>query len=67
VAGYVSRGSSDKPHEEAVRDLIQEGSHRFDVADVTGAPWIEIDFPNDVRRAELEVLPELEPHPGAQR
>jgi choline kinase len=65
VAGYVSRGSSDKPHEEAVRDLIREGSHRFDVADVTGAPWIEIDFPNDVKRAELEVLPELEPQPGA--
>jgi choline kinase len=63
VAGYVSGGSSDQPHEEAVRDLIRERSHRFDVADVTGAPWIEIDFPNDVVRAELEVLPELEPRP----
>jgi choline kinase len=64
VAGYVSGGSSDKPHEEAVRDLIRERSHRFDVADVTGAPWIEIDFPNDVARAELEILPALEPRPG---
>jgi choline kinase len=64
VAGYVSEGSSDKPHEEAVRDLIRERSHRFEVADVTGAPWIEIDFPNDVTRAELEILPELERRPG---
>jgi choline kinase len=34
-------------------------SHRFEVADVTGAPWIEIDFPNDVARAALDVLPQL--------
>ena len=59
VAGYVARGASDMPHEEAVRDLIREGG--FDVADVTGLPWIEIDFPNDVARAEREILPELGP------
>jgi choline kinase len=64
VAGYVARGSSDKPHEEAVRDLIRERSHRFEVADVTGLPWIEIDFPGDVARAERDVLPELEPRTG---
>jgi choline kinase len=64
VAGYVSRGAGGMPHEEAVRDLIRERSQRFEVADVTGAPWIEIDFPNDVVRAEREILPELEPLPG---
>ncbi len=61
VAGYVARGATDMPHEEAVRDLIRERAHAFDVADVTGLPWIEIDFPNDVARAEREILPELEP------
>ena len=61
VAGYVARGASDMPHEEAVRDLIREREHAFGVADVTGLPWIEIDFPNDVARAEREILPELEP------
>jgi choline kinase len=60
AAGYVARGASDMPHEEAVRDLIRERDHAFDVADVTGLPWIEIDFPNDVARAEREILPELE-------
>jgi choline kinase len=48
------------PHEEAVRDLIRERGQTFDVADVTGLPWIEIDFPKDVTRAEREILPELE-------
>jgi choline kinase len=60
VAGYVARGASDMPHEEAVRDLIRERKQAFDVADVTGLPWIEIDFPNDLVRAEREILPEIE-------
>jgi choline kinase len=59
VAGYVDSGRAHLPHEEAVRDLLRERSQIFDVADVTGAPWIEIDFPNDVARAAHEVLPQL--------
>ena len=57
VAGYVDSGRANMPHEEAVRDLLLEGGHSFDVADVTGSPWIEIDFPNDVARATQEILP----------
>ncbi|GAB7543138.1 MULTISPECIES: NTP transferase domain-containing protein [Cupriavidus] len=64
VQGYVDSGRSNMPHEEAVRDLLLEGGHVFDVADVSGAPWIEIDFPNDVARARDEVLPELQPIVG---
>ena len=60
VAGYIEHSRGDMPHEEAVRDLIQERSHAFEVADVTGVPWIEIDFAADVLRAEHEVLPRLE-------
>ena len=61
VAGYVERDCSHMPHEEAVRDLLRERSQIFEVADVTGAPWIEIDFPVDVLRAAHEVLPQLQP------
>jgi len=61
VAGYVSRDCAHMPHEEAVRDLLRERSQIFEVADVTGAPWIEIDFPTDVIRAAHEVLPQLLP------
>jgi choline kinase len=49
------------PHEEAVRDLLQERSQVLEVADVTGSPWIEIDFAVDVVRATTEVLPQLQP------
>ena len=62
-ADYVATGRAKMPHEEAVRDLLLENlqnpSHVFDIADVTGAPWIEIDFQNDVKRAADEVLPQL--------
>jgi choline kinase len=66
VAGYVERDLSHLPHEEAVRDLIREQSQVFELADVTGAPWIEVDFSEDVARAEREILPELQPLPDAR-
>jgi choline kinase len=64
VAEYVAQDRAHLPHEEAVRDLLRERSQVFEVADVTGAPWIEIDFPTDVIRAAHEVLPQLRPVSG---
>lgn len=64
VAGYIDSGRAHLPHEEAVRDLVQERSQVLEVADVTGWPWIEIDFPGDVVRAAREVLPQLQPLSG---
>jgi choline kinase len=60
VAGYIDAGRADMPHEEAVRDLLKERSQMIEVADVTGFPWIEIDFPIDVVRATQEILPQLQ-------
>jgi len=59
VAAYVDGGRADQPHEEAIRDLLLEGCHPFDIADVTGTPWIEIDFPADIVRAGDHILPHL--------
>jgi choline kinase len=61
VAAYTDTGRAHMPHEEAVRDLLKERSQPIEVADVTGFPWIEIDFPIDVDRATQEVLPQLQP------
>jgi choline kinase len=60
VADHVESSRAHLPHEEAVRDLLRERSHPFEVCDVTGAPWIEIDFPADVACATNDVLPRLE-------
>jgi choline kinase len=59
VAGYVESDRANMPHEEAIRDLLRERSQVIEVADVTAAPWIEIDFPGDVLRATRDVLPQL--------
>jgi choline kinase len=67
VAAFVDGGRANMPHEEAVRDLLLERSQVVEVADVTGLPWIEIDFPNDVSRAAREVLPQLPQLPGLPR
>jgi choline kinase len=64
VAAHVAADGGVKPHEEAVRDFILERSHAIEIVDVTGAPWIEIDFPVDVVRAAGQVLPLLQPLPG---
>jgi choline kinase len=61
VTAYTDTGRAHMPHEEAVRDLLKERSQTVEVADVTGFPWIEIDFPIDVVRAAQEVLPLLQP------
>jgi choline kinase len=59
VDDYVGSDRAAMPHEEAVRDLLRESGHGFEVADVTGLPWIEIDFPADVARAAQAILPRL--------
>lgn len=62
AAGYVADGRGDEPYEEAIRDLLLAGpAAAFGYEDVTGLPWIEIDFSDDVSRAETEILPLLEP------
>jgi choline kinase len=65
VAGYIDSGRANLPHEETLRDLILERSQLFQIIDITGAPWVEIDFPADVEVAAREVLPQLGSLAGA--
>jgi choline kinase len=59
--GYVEGGRRGAPHEEALRDLmLADAGHPFGFEDVTGLPWVEIDFPADVVRARQEVWPRLQ-------
>jgi choline kinase len=58
VEGYFERGQVDVICEKAMRDVIL-AADAFGFEDVTDLPWIEIDFPEDVQRARLEILPRL--------
>ncbi|MGH6609542.1 MAG: NTP transferase domain-containing protein [Burkholderiaceae bacterium] len=59
AARYIHDDRLDEPYEEAIRDVLLADGARFGYEDVTGLPWIEIDFPEDVIRARDEVLPRL--------
>ncbi|MGQ0658027.1 MAG: phosphocholine cytidylyltransferase family protein [Chromatiales bacterium] len=56
---YVNGGRRQEPYEEAIRDLLLATPGVFGFEDVTGLPWVEIDFPEDIARADREILPQL--------
>ncbi len=61
IDDYLAKGENNTPYEEAIRDLLLEDPGQFGYEDVTGIPWIEIDFPEDLERARKEILPKLSP------
>lgn len=58
VEEIVAAGGEENEYEDALDRLL----HRVPVGyvDVSGLPWTEIDFPEDLRRAETDVLPRIE-------
>ena len=55
----IEEGGRERPMEDAVAAVLRAASPPFGFEDVTGLPWIEIDFPEDVDRAETVILPKL--------
>ena len=57
---YLGQGRRHEPYEEMIRDvLLTSPRGTFAFEDITGLPWIEIDFAADVARAETEILPRI--------
>jgi choline kinase len=57
---YLMQGRRQEPYEEAIRDVLLTSQRRtFAFEDITGMPWIEIDFAADVERARREILPRI--------
>ena len=57
---YLGQGRRHEPYEETIRDVLLtslRGAFAFE--DITGLPWIEIDFVADVERANAEILPRI--------
>ncbi|MFW9262915.1 NTP transferase domain-containing protein [Nostoc sp. CALU 546] len=57
---YVTDGLDNEPYEEVIRDLLLETPETFGYEDITGLPWLEIDFPQDIQRAQNDILPQIE-------
>jgi choline kinase len=56
---YRTEGLLDAPHEEPLRDVLLLEPSVFACEDVSGLPWIELDFPEDVERAVKQILPAI--------
>jgi choline kinase len=58
---FIDRGVVGVTYEEAMRAvLVSEPPGTFGYEDVSGIPWIEIDYPSDLLRAEKIILPRLQ-------
>lgn len=57
---YIDSELNEAPYEEAIRDLLLAEPERFSFEDITGLPWIEIDFPEDLIRARTEILTQIQ-------
>jgi choline kinase len=60
MQALVAAGQIDAPMEDAVRALILRHPGLVAWEDVTGLPWIEIDFMEDLERARREVLARID-------
>lgn len=56
---FIATGRAQEPHENALQELLRSGEHDFGFEDISGEPWIEIDFPADILRATDEILPAI--------
>ena len=57
---YLRQGRRHEPYEEAIRDvLLTSPRSTFSFEDISGLPWIEIDFAADIERANTEILPRI--------
>jgi choline kinase len=57
---YLGQDRRNDPYEEPIRDVILTSRRgTFAYEDVTGLPWIEIDYAIDVERASAEILPRI--------
>lgn len=55
VQAYVAAGALDMEYEDALKEFFEKVPVGYEK--IGGLPWIEIDFPEDIDRAESEVLP----------
>jgi choline kinase len=58
LQGHIERGELDMEYEDGLRLFFSRARVGFER--IGGLPWIEIDFQEDVDRAEREVLPKIQ-------
>jgi choline kinase len=57
---YLAQGMLDLEYEAPLRDVMLDRPDAFGTEEITGLPWIEIDFDADFERARRDILPKME-------
>jgi L-glutamine-phosphate cytidylyltransferase len=57
LRSYVDKGAWNMEYEDALREYFRDVTVGHEK--IGGLPWTEIDFVEDIRKAELEILPRL--------
>ena len=61
----IANDDLDSPYEESMRRIILESvEDEFEFIEITGLPWIEIDFPKDLENAKSVILPKMDAFVG---
>ncbi len=55
----IAKKENEMPYEEVIRKSLLKSPEKFGFEDISGVPWIEIDFPEDIERAHREIIPKL--------
>ena len=59
-AEHIANLNINEPYEEAIRFLLYENDlKKFGYEDISAFSWIEIDFPEDLNKAKLKILPNI--------
>ena len=58
VEGRINLGQLDMEYEDALEEFFQTTAVGYET--IGGLPWVEIDFPEDVQRAQNDVLPKMQ-------
>ena len=56
---YIENSLENEPYEDIIRDLLLEKPEIFGYEDITGFSWIEIDFAEDIIKANQTILPKI--------
>jgi len=64
---YLDNQQFEAPYEDVIRDVTLQAPERFAYEDITGIPWTEIDFPQDLDKANNVILPRLSRLEGKEK
>ena len=58
VLGFIDRGDDEGPYEDAFFEIMQASPlGTFGFEDITGTPWVELDYDADVEKASNRIMP----------